>query len=726
MPVVDARIRFGPFELDSRTGELRTKGTRVKLQGQPISVLEILLETPGELVTREQIRERLWSSDTFVDFDHNLNTAIKKLRQALGDEAETPRFIETIPKYGYRFIGQVEKNAAPEVATSLPEGSGTEVTSAEPQPAPRRASRLRRTLPWALGITTIVFIAIAAYFMLLPKAPQAAVVRFSIAPPENASFPFGQPAISPDGHTLAFVAQTGPNKSRVLWVRPLDSLTAEPIPGTEGARLPFWSPDSQEIGFSAEGKLEKVALAGGQPKTICYLTGPSAAASWNRDGVILFSNHLNRGSLYRVPDTGGTPTLVVAPDPLNRETGYWLPQFLPDGRHFLFLANTGASGEYILEAGTLDSKSVEKNLAQLTSFALYAPPGYLLYVEQRTLVARAFNARALHFTGPALKVVDNVGIGSGIPYVSVSATGLLAYANSPDTNLQMAWFNREGQQLGTLGPPGVYSQPALSPDGTRLAVEVGNYGERDIWVFETKRGTASRLTFNPADDSCPVWAGDGSRILFSSDRNGQIDIYQKNANGLGSEQPVFQSKDQAKELNDSSADGRYAIYSDAGSSTSKQLRVLPLFGERKPFVFKQGAFGAHSASFSPNGRYVAYASNETGRLEVYVESFPRQTGKWEVSTSGGAEPVWRRDGKELYYLTPDDKLMAVAVSTVSGKFQAGIPKELFQAKLPPIAFWRNLYVASPDGQRFLMVVPANEVKPAPITVVVNWPALLKE
>ena len=241
----------------------------------------------------------------------------------------------------------------------------------------------------------------------------------------------------------------------------------------------------------------------------------------------------------------------------------------------------------MVEAGTLDSKSV-KILAQVTPGALYAPPGYLLYLDQNALMARPFNARTLSFTGPALEVAENVGLGLGYDF-SVSATGLLAYATGSGTvNDQMAWFNREGQKLGTLGQPDFYTAPAFSPDGTRVAVGVGNYGKRDIWVFETKRGTASRLTFNPADDFDPAWTADGSRILFSSDRNGQIDIYQKDANGLGSEQPVFQSKGQAKALDDLSADGRYAIYDNSGSSNSKQLWVLPLFGERKPFVFVQG------------------------------------------------------------------------------------------------------------------------------------------
>ena len=235
MPIPGAKTRFGTFELDSRSGELRTNGTRIKLQGQPISVLEILLETPGELVTRVQIRERLWSSDTFVDFDHNLNTAIKKLRQALGDEAETPRYIETIPRYGYRFIGQVEKDVAPEAAVAEPELAGTEPAGKRPPAAPRGASHVHRALPWALGGIALLFAGLASWLLLKP-APQPNVMRFSIAPPENTELVYdGEESLSPDGRALAFVARSGPDKTPGLWVRLLDSLTAKPIPGTEGA-----------------------------------------------------------------------------------------------------------------------------------------------------------------------------------------------------------------------------------------------------------------------------------------------------------------------------------------------------------------------------------------------------------------------------------------------------------------------------------------------------------
>ena len=591
-------------------------------------------------------------------------------------------------------------------------------------PEVARASLLRRAVPWALAATTIVFASVAAWLVFQPKPPQAAV-RFAVPSPENETFPYGgESALSPDGRTLAFITQARPDKPYVLWVRPLDSLMAVPIQGTEGAEAPFWSPDSQQIGFYAGGKLQKIALTGGLPQTLCE-TNDTAGADWNRDGVILFAN---QNSLYRVPDTGGTPTLVVAPNSARHETAYRSPQFLPDGRHFLFQSSTGNPAGRFIGIGSLDSKSVVE-LMNSNSNGLYAAPGYIFYLNQGTLVARAFDAKALRFTGPSVPVAANVGMsGGGYAYFSVSATGVLAYGGKLGTaTSQMSWLDREGQNVGTVGQPDIYTDPMLSPDGTELAVSVGTRSKRQIWIFDTKRGTASRLTFDPADDAFPTWSSDGASILFSSTLNSEdFDIFQKAANGLGATKPILETKNQTKGMDDVSPDGRYALYVWVTGANTAELWALPLFGERKPFAFVQGSFGAYSARFSPNGRYVAYESNETGRFEIYVETFPQPAGRWQISATGGEEPTWRRDGKEMFYLTPDKKLMAVPVSTDSASFQAGIPKQLFQAQLISDTNARNTYAASPDGQRFLMLVPAGEPKTVPITVVVNWQALLKK
>ena len=590
-----------------------------------------------------------------------------------------------------------------------------------------RRSRLRCALPWAFGatiFTTIVFASIAAWFALQPK-PARKMIQFSVAAPENTeSFRGGAISLSPDGRYLAFVAQKNTSTAAALWVRALDSLTATEIPGTEGAFLPFWSPDSQWIGFGSSDKLKKVSVSDGALQTLCDAPG-YFGGTLNSDGVILFSGNLSK--LYQVPATGGTPTLVAAPDAAQKQTRFGLPQFLPDGRHFVAVVGVvgiGNSVQYSIATGSLDSKTV-KPLVQADSYAVYTSPGELLYLEQNTLMARPFSARRLRFTGSAVRVAQNVGTIDGYGYLFASAAGVLAYQTVPalDTN-QMTWFNRDGKKLGTVGQPGVYATPALSPDGTKLAVAVGLHPKTDIWVYDLKRGTASRLTFNAAYDVNPVWSPDGSQVLFSSTRSLAWGIFKKAADGLGSTEPVLDSGKQDKSLNDLTSDGRYAIYDTVQGPT--QLWALPLFGDRKPFAFVLGYFGAGSAQFSPNGHYIAYASGETGRNEVYVQTFPQHTGRWEISTAGGAEPMWRRDGKELYYLTPDEKLMAVDVNTTSSTFQAGNPKELFKPQLVPMSYFRNIYVPSPDGQRFLMATPVSETKPEPITVVVNWQSMLKK
>jgi serine/threonine protein kinase len=581
---------------------------------------------------------------------------------------------------------------------------------------------LRRALPWAIAslfVGALISGLVFWQFTFRSPKPQP-VIRFAVPPPANTSFSgfssFG--SLSPNGQEVAFVAQSGQNATPGLWVRALDSLTARQIQGTNEPLLPFWSPDGRYIGFFANGELKKVALSGGPPQTLCAAS-VMRSGTWNRDGTILFAND---GNLYRVPDAGGTPTLVLAPDKAHQGTGYTLPQFLPDGRHFIF-AIYGQAGGNTVAAGSLGSREITR-LMQADSNAFYASPGQLLYLSGSTLMARPFDAKTLHFTGQAMPVVGNVGEALGVlGYFSVSRSGVLAYQAVAGTGKdQMAWFNREGKELGTLGPPGFYTDPAISPDGEKLTVEVGEQGKRDIWVYDLKRGTGSRLTFNPADDMNPTWSPDGKRILFSSNRKGPRDICEKASNGLGSTQLVYASK-QAKSVDDVSPDGRYAIY-DTGGSVQINLWVLPLAGERKPIAFVQGNY-AGNAQFSPNGRYVAYTSNETGRSEVYVQTFPKDLGKWQISTSGGVDPVWGHDGKELYYLTHINELMAVRVNTSSSAFQAGTPKLLFQAHIMPTSYWRSNYVVSPDGKRFLMLVPASKSAPSSITVVVNWPALLK-
>jgi eukaryotic-like serine/threonine-protein kinase len=618
-----------------------------------------------------------------------------------------------------RDIGDV-RITIEETISGVGEGSalpGASTVQREPRGLPYRA------LPWVLAATTILFAAVAAYFVLQHKE-QRPVIRFTISSPEKIRVDFSF-HLSPDGRHLAVAWSPSSIAQSLLWVHSLDSLTSELLQGTDGAVTPFWSPDSRYIGFYANGKLKKIALSGGPPQTLCDAAG--YGATWNRDGVILFSN---QGGLYRVPDMGGAPTLVAAPDRARPEGLPVWPQFLPDGRHFLFHVSASPvslstpNGSF-LAVGDLGSGKTRR-LVEENAYSFYASPGYLIYAQGGDLVARAFDAKRLQFTGQAVLLVPRgAGVGASLQEFSASENGTLVYeAGAAAFRNVMIWFNRKGEKVGTVGQQGFYSSPAISPYGTKVAVGVGELGARDIWVYELKQGTGSRLTFSAADDLSPVWSADGSRIMFTSTRRGGRDLYQKPANGLGKTELVFADKNRGKSLYDWSRDGRYVIYGTAGGAPT-DLLVLPLFGERKPLAFAQGGFRVWQGEFSPRGQYVAYSSTQTGKIEVYVQTFPQRLGNWQISTSGGSDPMWRRDGRELFYLSSDNKLMVVDVKTNTPPFQAGIPKPLFQTQPIP-GLWRNRYVVSPDGQRFLMLVPAGDTKPEPITVVVNWPALLKK
>ena len=602
--------------------------------------------------------------------------------------------------------------------------SGTGIPPVVEQGQDAHARPLRRALPWALaGILAAVFLAVlGAHLWLQPEAEKSAI-RFTVSAPDKHMFsPLGGfVRVSPDGGKLAF-ASIGMDGKQQLWVRPIDGLeAARSLAGTEGAEWPFWSPDSRQLGFYANGKLKKVDASGGPVQTLCDAS--AGGGTWNHDGVIVFTNH---HVLYGIPEAGGNPAVVLQPDAASRELVYF-PQFLPDGRHFIFSAVGADLQNGATRVGSLDSTE-QKTLLSGDSTALYAHPGYLLYLQEGVLMARRFDARRLDFTADPVSIAEDVGSNTLYPYsyFSVSANGVLAYQSRATTPAKhMIWFSRRGEKLGSVGDPGVYSNPAISPDGARVAVGFldSRTSKRDIWVYDLKRGTGSPLTFDPAGILDPAWSPDGKQVMFTSEHHGVRGIYRKLSDGLGNTELVYAHKVEVREILDWSTDGRYAMYDD--TSPKARLIALPLFGQRKAFAYVEGGFNAVGAQFSPNGQFVAYDSDETGRSEVYVQTFPEHTGKWQVSTSGGTEPMWRRDGNELFYLKPDDTVMSVGVKTSASEFHAGIPKPLFKTQLVASGR-RNRYAVSPDGERFLMIVPAGEARPRPITVVLNWPALLKK
>jgi Tol biopolymer transport system component len=541
-------------------------------------------------------------------------------------------------------------------------------------------------------------------------------MRFEIPTPEGVTA-IDAHRVSPDGRYLTFNATDAAGKTR-LWVRPLNALAAQPLPGTEGTGRPFWSPDSRFIGFFAEGRLKKVEVTGGPPQKIC--DAPNGAdGSWSPEGVILYDGRTT-DPIMRVPAAGGVAVAAVKPDAARKESGVGWPEFLPDGRRFLYMAMGQKSEDSTYRLGSLDSTE-SKAIAPAQSLVTYAPPGHLLFVRDNTLVAQPFDAKGGKITGEPIPLAEQVGAtGVGLARFSTSRNGVLAY-RAGETGSRLLWADRTGRELGTIGDPAEYYDTMLSPKGDRLALVMvdSRSAQSNVWIRDLSRGTTSRFTFGAGNDSNAVWSPDGKTIVFSSNRGGEVDLFQKAASGVGPETELFKS-DEEKYAHAWSRDGRYIAFQSRGKKTRWDVWVLPTFGDRKPIPLVQGPFAEARPSFSPDGRWLVYESDESGRYEIYVQAFPDSGGKWQISTSGGREPQWRADGKELFYLAPDQKITSVEVRA-GETLEAGAPQPLFPARVQDIAA-RNHYLATADGQRFLLLAPLGREAMAPTTLVLNWNA----
>jgi Tol biopolymer transport system component len=586
------------------------------------------------------------------------------------------------------------------------------------------------TIPrWTQILALILFIplfaltgALAYRYLSRPPNPLPAV-RFAVPPPDGATLaPYEALAISPDARTLAFVASTADGR-QLLWIRPLDSLTPRPLPGTEGATSPFWSPDSRFIGYFSQGVLNKIDASGGSPQPLCKADG--LGGTWNRQGVILFGHMWD--AIYRVPDTGGDPTPLTRLDPARKEVGHRWPSFLPDGRHFLYQARDPGQG--VIAVGSLDSKETTLLFAA-DSKTDYAPPGYLLFVREQKLMAQAFDAKKLEVTGARAALAERViASANGHAPLSVSDSGVLAYrSNSFGSLHHLEWFDRQGKSLGPIGP-GVISfyfrDPEVAADGTRLVVADGNalMGHSILMMIDWANRMATRLSPERAIDIGPTWSPDGSRLVYASYTNGHYDLYQRPATLAGTAEVLLTSPED-KFPEDWSADGRFILYSTKSSSNTKyDLWVFPLFGEGKPIPLLQTLANERQARFSPDGRWIAYVSDESGKNQVYVQGFPLSDFKRQISTEGGVQPRWRSDGKELFFLDLNRRLMAVELSTDS-TWQAGVPHVLFETRVAGLTDTRNHYAVAAGGQRFLLNTVMQESSSAPIIIVLNWAATL--
>lgn len=549
--------------------------------------------------------------------------------------------------------------------------------------------------------------------------------------------PPGRFVLSPDGRRLAMVASDATGRS-MLWVRPLDSRVAQALGGTEGATYPFWSADSRFIAFFAQSKLKKIGVSGGEVVTLCDASdergvaatagGFGSSGTWNRDDVILFTPNGN-SPLYRVSASGGTPTQVTTLDPASGDVQHSFPFFLPDGRHFLYFvvgsqaSRTVPRGVYV---GALDSKEPGKLIEPGGTNAKYAN-GYLIFLRNGTLLAQPFDVDRLELGGTPVSLADHVQTTTGSASdragaFTVSETGVLAYQTGSLVRSQLAWFDRAGTQLATLGDQADYVDVALSPDDTRVAVSLMDLqlGTRDIWIVDVARRLGERFTYESGDDFAPNWSRPGGdRIFFSSLQTGSIHLYEKPSSGSGNERLLLED-DLGKFNASSSPDGRFLVYVAGGGVIGRSdIWVLPLFAEKKPAPFLETRFVESQAQFSPDGRWVAFTSFKSGRPEVYVTPFPRRDTQEQVSTAGGGWPRWNRNGKEIFYLTPDNTLRVTPVNGQTSRFDVGTARPLFSIHPRPARLDAYPYDVTSDGQRILVNVFVEEETP-PITLIVNW------
>jgi eukaryotic-like serine/threonine-protein kinase len=593
-------------------------------------------------------------------------------------------------------------------------------TEPETQPI---ATRSRERLAWATAVLALMVALGAVLTRVQPNPPTAGGSAFSLSvlPPTESSFANNlNYAVSPDGRRLVFVA------SGALWVRELVSPEAMHLADAPGAVHIFWSPDNRRVGFFEDGKLKTIeAEKGARPQVLADAPVPRGG-SWNRDGTIIFVPR-SQGSIFRIPASGGTAVEVTALDSSRQDNALYWPSFLPDGRHFLYLATSRRPENRGIYVGSLDSHETTR-VSGVFERARYASPGFLLFGRDGTLVAQPFDTSVFQVHGEPLPLTRNVRYqkSTGIVFFSVSEAGVLLYRGGGNVdNVQLTWLDRTGTEAGLIGAPGPYANYRLSPDARRLALdrEGPEDGTRNIWLMDLSRSTPTRFTFDPDGAGGAVWSPDGSRILFTSQRSGRREIYVKASDGSGSEDLVS-----SEELFGASwsPDGKFILAEARDPKTGTDLEVMPASGKQKPISFLKTPFSEGQARFSPDGKWIAYVSDESGTPEVYVRPFPLSGSKSQISTKGGHWPRWRRDGKELFYISADKKIMAVSVE-VTPTFTAGIPKALFQSLGLPVGTIGLVdpFEVSPDGQRFLLTPQSQADIAEPLTVVINWPSLLQ-
>jgi eukaryotic-like serine/threonine-protein kinase len=696
-------VRFGPFELDLRLGELRKEGRRIRLQEQPFQILRMLLDSPGEVVSREEIRKRLWPDDTVVEFDHSINAAVKRLRDTLRDSADKPRYIETLARRGYRFVGEVDAADRPRSAEPV-----IVIPSRQAEPVPNRPRlhlRPRVFVPVVLAtIILMIWVGTAYKRRLRPLVPPLQpLMRLDIDVGSEASPRSERGAnaiLSPDGTRLVYLSQSK------LFARRLDQAAATELAGTERAQAPFFSPDGQWVAFFATNVLKKVSLESGRVIDLCGV-GLGDGGAWGEDGNIVVASEVN---LSRIPSAGGTPTPVTELAP--GEIAHRWPQILPGGKAVLFSAYRSMTG---LDGATIEVQSLRdgrrKTLVRGGTWGRYLPGGYLVYVNKGTLFAIPFDPGRLEVHGTATPVLEEVAYSTawGSAQIDFSGTGTLVYRSgrAGAGMVTVQWLDSPGNTRPLLPVPGNYLSPTLSPDGSRLALT----SEGDIWVYELGRESMTRLTFGGGHAN-PLWTVDGHSIVFRAAGG----MFWMRADGTGEAQPLSRS-DHLQIPWSFAPDGKRLAFVENSGPGKTAIWTMPVESNRsglragKAKVFLQTRFAARSPMISPDGRWLAYMSNESGTYRIYVQAFPNGGGTQQVSDDGGTYPAWSRNGHDLFFWQfdehrPQSRLMAASYQARGDSFVADKPGVWSERRLVSFSTTRS-YDPAPDGTRLVALMPAD-------------------
>ncbi len=693
---------FGRFRLEADANRLLRDGAIV-LTGKAADTLVALIRHRDRVVEKDELMKLVWP-DAFVS-DDSLTQNISMLRKALGDDSSQPQFIATIPRRGYRFIGTLEEAAEP-VPVQAPESPVPLPTA--PTPATDTAKRAWRPLVWAAGVAAVLLLVLVKT-MDAPNAVLARrAIRFDQAAPAGTTLTSGG-VLSPDGRYLAFIARHGDDGKTRLWVRTLESARARVLTGTEGAFRPFWSPDGQSLAFFADGRLKRITVAGGPAQTLATVGYRPSGGTWSSNGLILYSDRMS--PIYAVPDSGGgTVKAVTTFDTARQEIAHYEPQFLPDGRHFLFFAESTASEHRGTYVGALDEPTPIRLLDGASLPVSYAAPDHLIFVRDQVLMAQPFDVSRLRLSGTAAPLGGEL---SSQSLTLSTASGLLAFGGDA-TAQHLAWFDRAGRPIAALETFSNLHNPVISPDQRQLAAD--NNG---VWIVDLERGAPTKI----AQGTLPIWSADGTGVVFTSRRvQGATDVLLKPIMGQGNDEQLLLRSREMKLSGDWSRQDKSFVYVTSDPSTRLDIWVMPPQGTARPFL--NSTSNEMQPRLSPDGTWIAYTSDESGSWEVYVQSFPAGGAKRAISVGGGAEAHWTKDGREIVYLTPDGTMMSAEITAATQALEPGRPKLLFRVPLNgDITRYRNHYAVTSDGQRFL-IDTADESTREPVTVVVNWDALI--